>query len=178
MNAILRTAPGLMVLVLGLAFPAVAQSGYTLLSPDKRIEVRVRTAERIQYDVLLNGKVLLQDCALSLNLDHKVLGINAQVKSATKRSYDQEIEPVVRQKFAKIREHYNELRLEMDGDYAVVFRAYNEGAAYRLETSLALAEVKIFGEEVNLRFDGDYSVFFRRKTVFSHTTNDTTFCFR
>jgi alpha-glucosidase len=169
MNAILRTAPGLMVLVLGLAFPAVAQSGYTLLSPDKRIEVRVRTAERIQYDVLLNGKVLLQDCALSLNLDHKVLGINAQVKSATKRSYDQEIEPVVRQKFAKIREHYNELRLEMDGDYAVVFRAYNEGAAYRLETSLALAEVKIFGEEVNLRFDGDYSVFYPQEdSFFSH----------
>ena len=34
------------------------------------------------------------------------------------------LEPVVKQKFAKIREHYNQLRLEMDGNYAVVFRAY------------------------------------------------------
>ncbi len=40
--------------------------------------------------------------------------------------------PAVKQKFAKIHENYNELRIEFDGGYAVVFRAYNEGAAYRL----------------------------------------------
>ena len=43
---------------------------------------------------------------------------------------------MVRQKFAKIRENYKELHLDMEGGYAVMFRAYNEGVAYRLETSL------------------------------------------
>ena len=37
------------------------------------------------------------------------------------------LEPAVRQKFARVRENYNELRLTMEGNYAVVFRAYNEG---------------------------------------------------
>jgi len=169
MIAISRTAPWLMALVLGLALPVVAQSDYSVHSPDQRIEVRVRTAEHIKYDVLLNGKLLLQDCALSLNVDHRVLGLNAQVKSVKERSYDLMVEPVVRQKFAKIREHYNELRLEMAGDYAVVFRAYNEGAAYRLETSLPQAEVKIYGEEATFTFAGDYSVFYPQEdSFFSH----------
>ena len=33
---------------------ATAQSNYTLRSPDQRIEVRVRAADRLSYDVLLN----------------------------------------------------------------------------------------------------------------------------
>src|ERR1044072_7721392 len=38
---------------------AMAQSNYSLRSPDQRIEVRIRT-DRFRYDVLLNGSPLLQ----------------------------------------------------------------------------------------------------------------------
>ena len=41
----------------------------------------------------------------------------------------------MRQKFAKIRDNYNELRIDTEDGLAVVFRAYNEGVAYRLEAS-------------------------------------------
>ena len=119
-----------------------AQSSYDLRSPDNRIEVRIRTAPVLRYDVLLSGRALLQDSTLSLDIDHNSLGLhNPKVRSAKKRTADQTLESPVRQKFARIREHYNELRLEMDGNYAVVFRAYNEGAAYRFETSLPQKEV-------------------------------------
>ena len=90
---------------------AVAQSSYDLRSPDGRIEIRIRTAQRVRYDVLFKGNVLLQDCALSLNVEHQVLGVAPKVIAAKERSYDQIETPVVRQKFAKIRDHYNELRL-------------------------------------------------------------------
>ena len=116
---------------LALADIATAQSSYDLRSPDNRIEIRIRTVPALRYDVLLKGRALLQDSTLSLDVDHKTLGTDPKVRTAKRRSYDQTVEPPVRQKFAKIREHYNELRLEMDGNYAVVFRAYNEGAAYR-----------------------------------------------
>ena len=76
------------------------------------------------------------------------------------------LEPVVRQKSAKIRDNYNELRLEMDGNYAVVFRAYNEGAAYRLETSLPQSEVKVYGEESNFNFPDNYTVFYPQEESF------------
>src|SRR5713226_7209589 len=111
---------------------AKAQSSYDLRSPNNRIELRIRTANGIRYDVLLGGRAILQDCTLSIDVDHKKLGIPAKALKAKESSHDQVHEPVVRQKFAKIRDNYKELRLDMDGGYAVVFRAFNEGVAYRL----------------------------------------------
>ena len=61
MNKLIRTLSCALVLVLWLTGSAAAQSNYSLRSPDKRIEVRIRTGGSIQYDVLLNGKVLLQN---------------------------------------------------------------------------------------------------------------------
>src|SRR6202049_4251904 len=126
-----------------------AQSSYDLRSPDGRIEIRIRTAEQIRYDVVLKGRPVLENSTLSLDVEHKNLGVQPTVIDAKPRSSDQVIEPVVRQKFAKIHDHYNELRLDMEGGYALVFRAYNEGVAYQLETSLPQQQVKIYGEEVN-----------------------------
>ena len=154
-----------------LAFSAktAAQSSYNLRSPDNRIEVRIRTSPNFRYDVLLSGRPLLQDSTLSLDIDHTTLGVNPKVRSAKKRTVDQTVEPPVRQKFAKIREHYNELRLELDGNYAVTFRAYNEGAAYRFETSLPQKDVKVYGEEVKLNFTSDTTVYYPQEdSMFSH----------
>src|SRR6202046_3769246 len=148
----------LALLLLSLMFNAVfqenvaAQSSYDLRSPDGRIEIRIRTAEQLRYDVVLKGRAILENCTLSLDVEHKKLGAQPNVTDAKTRSHDQVVEPVVRQKFAKIRDHYNELKLTMEGGYAVVFRAYNEGAAYRFETSMGQAQVKIYGEESAFNF--------------------------
>jgi alpha-glucosidase len=139
---------------------AAAQSSYSLLSPNKQIEMKIQTGDRIQYDVLFKGTPLLQKSTFSIDIDHNTLGLQPRVKSAKPRSHDGTLEPVVRQKFAKIRENYNELRLEMEGNYAVVFRAYNEGTAYRFETSLPQNDVKVYNEEVSLNFAGDYSAYY------------------
>src|ERR1700739_3205441 len=99
---------------------AAAEPSYSLKSPDSRIEVQIHVTNRIAYDVLLKDKLLLKDSTLSINIDGKTLGENPQVKSTKKDSVDRVLEPVVRQKFAKIRERYNQLRLELEGGYAVV----------------------------------------------------------
>jgi hypothetical protein len=54
-----------------LAGHAAAQSSYDLKSPYGRIEVRIRIANRIRYDVLLKGGALVEDSTLSLDVDHK-----------------------------------------------------------------------------------------------------------
>ena len=132
---------------------AAEQSSFDLKSPDKRIEVRIRTAHGIHYDVVLGGRAIMEDSTLSMDVDHKVLGKdNTKVVHAKAATHDEVVEPVVRQKFAKIRDHYNEQRIEFDGGFAVTFRAYNEGVAYRFETSLPASEIKIYGEEMNLNF--------------------------
>ncbi|PYV80537.1 MAG: alpha-glucosidase [Acidobacteria bacterium] len=158
-----------------LAFLAVAstalaaQSSYDLKSPDTRIEIRVHTSGQLRYDVLLRGNALLENSTLSLDVEHKKLGLQPKVNSAKQRSNDQVVEPVVRQKFAKIRDRYNELRLTMDGGYSVVFRAYNEGVAYRFETTLPDKQVKIYGEEANFNFPANFVVYYPQEdTFYSH----------
>jgi alpha-glucosidase len=132
---------------------SAAQSSFDLKSPDKRIELRIRTANGIHYDVVLKGRAILEDSTLSIDVDHKTFGkADTKVVRAKATTHDEMLEPVVRQKFAKIRDNYNEQRIEFEGGYAVTFRAYNEGVAYRFETSLPVSEIKIYGEEMNLNF--------------------------
>jgi len=38
---------------------SAAQSSFDLKSPDKRIELRIRTANGIHYDVVLKGRAIL-----------------------------------------------------------------------------------------------------------------------
>ena len=163
------TALLLLMFVAVIMQKATAQSSYDLRSPDGRIEIRIRTSGQVQYDVVLKGRAVLEKSALSLDVDHKKLGTQPKVIDAKRRSHDEEVVPVVRQKFAKIRDHYNELKLSMDSGYAVVFRAYNEGAAYRFETSIPQEKVKIYAEEAAFNFSANDIVYYPQEdSFFSH----------
>jgi alpha-glucosidase len=61
----------------------------------------------------------------------------------------------------------------MQGDYAVVFRAFDEGVAYHFETSLPLTEAKVYAEEVRFNFAGDYHVYYPKEdSFFSHNERE------
>jgi alpha-glucosidase len=146
-----------------------AQSSYDLRSPDGRIELRIRTAERLRYDVLLKGRALLENCTLALDVEHQKLGLQPRVVEVKQRTNDQLIRPAVRQKSAQVRDAYSELRLSMEGGYAVVFRAYNEGVAYRFETSLPRQQTRVYGEEANWNFPSNDVVYYPQEdSFFSH----------
>jgi len=157
----------------GPATAETAASSHRLLSPDGRIEVRIGATDRIRYEVFLRGQPLLRESTLSIDVDGVRLGTSPKVEAATPTSVDREIEPHVRQKAARLRERYNQLRLEMDGQYAVVFRAYDEGVAYRFETSLPREEVRIRSEEAVFAFAGDWSVYYPgEEGFFSHNERE------
>jgi alpha-glucosidase len=149
-----------------LTLPLTAQTSYNLRSPNGSIDIRIRVADRVRYDVALRGNLLLRDATMSLTADGKKLGDQPKVKSAKPGSHDQTIEPVVRQKFARIRDNYSELRLEMDGNYAIVFRAYDYGVAYRFETTLPQPEVTINAEEARFNFPSDFTAFYPAEDSF------------
>src|SRR5690349_4339777 len=95
-----------------------AQSSYDLRSPDGQVELRIRTSDRLRYDVLLKGNALLENCTFSLDVEHKKLGLQPKVLDANQRSNNEVIKPVIRQKFAQLHDNYNEVRLTVDGGYA------------------------------------------------------------
>ena len=152
-----------------LASPARSAPIPALESPNGHIEVRVRAAERLSFDVLLSGRPLLSDATLSLRLDGTTLGSKPRLRATRTARVDRLVEPPVRQKAKTLRERYNELRLELEGGYAVAFRAFDEGVAYRFETTLRKPEVRVDAEEVELRFAGDWSVYLHEEeSFFSH----------
>ena len=158
--------------LLALLLPALlagsleAAQSYSLRSPNQRIEVRIDVADRIRYDVLLDAKPLLERSTLSMRIDQTTLGDKPRVKATRPRRVDQTLEPPVHQKAASLRERFHELRLEMQGGWAVVFRAFDEGVAYRIETSLPAPEVKVYAEEVGLNFPGELNAFFPKEEGF------------
>jgi alpha-glucosidase len=159
----------LIVSTLCVAAFAAAQPDHSLWSPDKRIEARIRVGDRIQYDVLVNGAAVLRNATASINIDQVELGRGVKVKTVKASTVDRVLDPAVKQKFAKIRENYNELRIETEGPLAIVFRAYDHGVAYRLETSLPAARVRVYNEEAGFYFAGDYTVFYpQEESFFSH----------
>ena len=151
----------------------MAQFDYSLRSPDQRIEVRIRLADRLTYDVLVKGVAILQNSTLSMKIDRTTLGSRPKVRAAQPRAVNQEIISAVPQKSVRIRENYNELKLDMEGGYAVVFRVFNEGVGYRLETSLPGNQAKVYAEEVRLNFAGNYNVYYPKEdSFFSHNERE------
>jgi alpha-glucosidase len=160
-----------LVALLVVVYP-VSATTHELRSPDNRIVVTVHVDDRITYDVRVNGNLVLQDSKISLDVDHQKLGHDAKVEAVKNDTVDRVIEPPVKLKFAKIDERYNELKLSFTG-FAVSFRAYNEGVAYRFETSLPQPEVKVYGEEATFNFAANYNVYYPKEdSFFSHNERE------
>ena len=117
-----------------------------------------------------DGKPLLAGATLALDVDHVRLGAAARITGGRRQSVDRKLAPPVRLKAESLVEKYNELRLDCAGGYAVVFRAYDQGMAYRFETALPAAQVKVYGEDAVFPFAPDTAAFFPNegKTFFSH----------
>jgi alpha-glucosidase len=140
-----------------------------LSSPDGRIEIVVRADKQLSYDVSWKGHPLLARATLALDIDHVRLGLAPVLVKTTRRSTDARVEPPVRQRAATLVDRYNELRLDYEGGYAVVFRAYDQGIAYRFETALAAPNVKVFAEEAGFNFaDAETSYYPLEESFFSH----------
>ncbi len=155
------------LILASLAAAAVAVP--SLQSPNGNIVVAVRVDDHLGYDLDVEEKPILREARLGLRLEGHELGRNPKLTRTATRAHDETLRPVVRQKAATLRDRYNELRLEFEGGYAVVFRAYDEGVAYRWETSWSQAEVKVIGEEAAFNFTGDHFVYYpEEQSFYSH----------
>ncbi len=125
----------LVVLLFVLALTVVANAKpkmYTLTSPDGRLVTHiVADGEGMTYDLGYDGKQLMLPSELGLyGSSAKAEFGTLRVKKTTRRTVDETISsPFTRQ--SAMRNHYNELTLKLYQGFSVVFRAYNEGIAYR-----------------------------------------------
>ncbi len=125
-------------------------------SPDGQNVIKIEIGETVTYSVSHHGQQILAPSPISMTLDGGlVLAQKPQVKDVRKAQINQTITPVVKHKRASILDNGNELTIDFQGDYSLIFRAYNDGVAYRFTTRLN-RDVKVFKEQATFAFPTDY----------------------
>ncbi len=129
---------------------------YSLASPDGVIAVKIDAGDKVMWSVSHGGQTIIAPSAVSLQLTTgEVLGEKAFV-TASKTDKVASSFNAINYKKKVVQDVYNQLTLICKGDYGLVFRAYNDGVAYRFFTSKK-SPIEIKGEEASFNFDKDYN---------------------
>lgn len=146
-----------LALVLLLTFSAAANmKSYTLASPDGRLVAHIDADDvSVAYYVIYNETMLLRPTFVDIDYTQGDKTFNTlTVSKATRRTIDETVaSPFTRQ--ATMRNHCNELMLHMKEGLSLVFRAYDEGIAYRFVWEGAPG--RVYKDVVEYNFDGDWT---------------------
>ena len=141
---------------------------YKITSPNGQISVTVLVDNQIKWSAAVDGNPIFTNNEMSLDLGTTVLGVNTKILSAKTTSVKEVVSTVVAVKSKTIANEYNQLTLAFKPDYKVSFRVFDNGIAYRFETSMK-EEIIVKNEVVDLNFSGDYGVLFpEEETLYSH----------
>ena len=148
------------ILVLAGAVSSLSGKTHEVYSPDKKIKVVIQVDTGISYSVFCDGREILGPSSISLTIEGAgILGREPHLSGVKSRSANEKIIPTVKEKRAVIADRFNEAVLTFKGNYGLVFRAYDDGVAYRFFTRLK-GRVKVLSEEVSYKFGRDHSVYF------------------
>jgi alpha-glucosidase len=137
---------------------AQKQSAKQISSPAGNITITVETGAKLLWSVSEKGQQIIAPSPLALHLQGgEVLGDNAKIVSAKTMLVNTTFAAVHYKKDSVV-DNYNQLTITCKGDYGVIFRAYNDGAAYRFFTTKKDSLI-ITGEEANFNFPDDDSAY-------------------
>lgn len=150
------------------ALAAYAQT-YSLDSPDGRVSIEVRTSGTIAWSAFLENEEIISEVRIGMTLDQKrELGEHPKVRAVTTNLKEELIRPVVPNKDEEIESRYNEMILELSEKYSVIFRIFDDGAAYRFIDRSKKSAV-VYSEKMNIEFpEGTSSYFPKEESMYSH----------
>jgi alpha-glucosidase len=138
----------------------------TVSSPNGAVVVSVNTDGAVTYAISVNGRQVVEPSGISLTLaGGEVLGRSPVVLRSQERTNDHVLKPVVRLKRVEIADRYRELRIDFQGDYSLIVRAYDDGVAYRWVLSRP-GEVTIESELASFNLAGNPLVYFAEDSGF------------
>lgn len=152
--------------LLGYACLPLRAAGHhlTLKSPDGQLEVKIWTKGQLSYALKHGNQMLLDKSPIGLVLEHKTLGDDIKVSRVKKRTMVKENIIAPHYRFSSFNVTYNELDLKLKGNYGVIFRAYDEGIAYRFYTSVK-SPLLIKNEIIRMNFQEDHKTYMAYSTV-------------
>lgn len=127
---------------------------YELLSPDGKISVHITTGDRLLWSVAKGNVALVAPSEASLRLlDGTVYGSGSKFLKSLRRSVNQMVK-AQNFKRSEVHDSFNELTL-VAKDFDLVFRAYDDGVAYRFVTKYP---VTVESETAEFAFAEDYRI--------------------
>ena len=142
-----------------------AEKTYNLTSPDGKLKVEVFAGQGLSYQVSYDNAIVLSKSNIDIILSKRVsIGMDSRVMRVQRKK----IEEMVESPFYRFKEFVaacNELNLKLKNGFGVVFRAYNDGVAYRFYTTRK-DEVIIENEVAEFNFPEDYTAYL------PYSTND------
>ena len=149
----------LLLSALFLCVEAFAAKEYKLLSPNGKLEVTITAEPKLAYSVKCDGEQILAPSQIGLKIyEGATLGEKIAVKKVKRTTVNTEI-PTLFYFRNTIKDHYNALRIDFAARYAVEFRAYDEGVAYRFVTNFK-SDFKLENEIAEFAFAKDYKGYF------------------
>lgn len=154
-NTIMKKLIRLLILTLMISQAQAAGRPHLLTSPDGRLKVTVEIGQNLTWSVQHENTPVISASPLSVTLTNGTQwGVNPRLIKKKATEHRGEVTTRLYKK-STIPDEYNELILQFRGDYSLVFRAYNQGVAYRFTTS-GKEEAFVKHEEVKLKFNADH----------------------
>ena len=134
----------------------LAAKAIDVKSPNGEIQVSIDIKDKIYYSVSYDDDLIVKDCYLNLQLANETLGNNPKLRNTKKGVINESIKREIPFKNAVVKNHCNTLRLNFAGNYAVEFRVFDNGMAYRFITDKKDENI-VMGEDFVLNFPADYT---------------------
>jgi alpha-glucosidase len=146
---------------------------YELACPDNNLRLKVDVGQKILYSLDYKSTQLIKPSPISLTLNgNRILGANPEVVDVKRRSVDEQIIPVVRVKSKVIADKFDEISIEFKGGFKLIFRAYDDGAAYRFVTDID-GQIEVVAEEATFNFTRNHGIYFPEEQSFqSHSERE------
>lgn len=154
-----------LLLLIGNASLAAKEKKYVLSSPDGTLKVEISAGNELAYQVMHGNDTILSHSNIGLVLeDGTIVGKTPRITGERRKKIKDNIEsPFYR--FKEFVATGNELDLKLKGGFGIIFRAYNEGVAYRFYTTQS-SDIIIKEEQAEFNFKEDYTAYL------PYTTND------
>ena len=154
----------LLLLIRNASF-AAKEKKYVLSSPDGTLKVEISAGNELAYQVMHGNDTILSHSNIGLVLeDGTIVGKTPRITGERRKKIKDNIEsPFYR--FKEFVATGNELDLKLKGGFGIIFRAYNEGVAYRFYTTQS-SDIIIKEEQAEFNFKEDYTAYL------PYTTND------
>jgi len=136
---------------------SVAQSSFSIVSPDGALSAQIDLKEKIYYSLSLSGEELIIPSPISMTLnDGTTWGEDAKARKNQSRNIDEMLIPLYGKR-KQIRDHFNELIITFKGNYTLTVRMYNEAFAYRFGNTKK-GEIIVQNEEATFNFSDDFKI--------------------